>query len=141
MSHHTEATSAQSENDSPVAMDESTRFSFERTILSHERTLMAWVRTATSLITFGFSLYKFFQLEQGALPRPQIHHIISAREFAMLMSAIGSFALVLATIQHWQYRKNLRKQQKELPFSLSLLVAGLITGLGFLATVAAIFRW
>ena len=122
-------------------MDASTRFSFERTILSHERTLMAWIRTATSLITFGFSLYKFFQLEQGALPRPQTHHIISAREFAMLMSAIGSVALVLATMQHWQYRKNLRRQQKDLPFSLSLLIAGLITALGFLATVSAIFRW
>jgi len=57
------------------------------------------------------------------------------------MTTIGSFALVLATIQHWQYRRNLRKQQKEMPFSLSLLVAGLITALGFLAMASAIFRW
>jgi putative membrane protein len=141
MAHQTEATPAQSSNDSPAAMDASTRFSFERTILSHERTLMAWVRTATSLITFGFSLYKFFQIEQGFMLRPRTHQVIGPREFAMLMSAIGSFALVFATIQHWQYRKNLRKQQKEMPFSLSLLVAGLITALGLLATMAAIFRW
>jgi uncharacterized membrane protein YidH (DUF202 family) len=25
--------------------------------------MMSWIRTATSLITFGFSIYKFFQLE------------------------------------------------------------------------------
>ena len=25
-----------------------------------DRTLMAWVRTATSLISFGFTIYKFF---------------------------------------------------------------------------------
>jgi len=33
----------------------------ERTFLAHERTLMAWVRTAASLITFGFTLFKFFE--------------------------------------------------------------------------------
>lgn len=25
--------------------------------------LMSWIRTATTLITFGFTLYKFFQIE------------------------------------------------------------------------------
>ncbi len=134
MARQTEATSAE-------LMDASTRFSFERTILSHERTLMAWVRTATSLITFGFTIYKFFQLEIGASVRPRSPQVVSAREFAMIMIATGLVALSLAAIQNWQYRKNLRKQHKDIPFSLSLLVAGLITALGFLATVSAIFRW
>ena len=43
-------------------MDVNTRLAYERTFLAHERTLMAWVRTAGSLITFGSSIYKFFQL-------------------------------------------------------------------------------
>jgi putative membrane protein len=34
---------------------------FERTMLAYERTLMAWIRTAISLISFGFTIYKFFQ--------------------------------------------------------------------------------
>jgi len=35
------------------------------------RTMMAWIRTATSLITFGFSVYKFFQIElKSAAGRP-----------------------------------------------------------------------
>jgi hypothetical protein len=49
----------------------STKLAIERTRLAHERTLMAWVRTATSLISFGFSVYKFFQYlseSQGAPP-------------------------------------------------------------------------
>ncbi len=46
-------------------MDVSTRLSYERTFLAHERTLMAWVRTSSSLITFGFSIYKFFEMERG----------------------------------------------------------------------------
>ena len=40
-----------------------TRLALERTRGAYERTLMAWVRTGTSLITFGFAVYKFFQLE------------------------------------------------------------------------------
>jgi uncharacterized membrane protein YidH (DUF202 family) len=36
--------------------------SIKRTRLSYDRTLMAWIRTATSLISFGFTIYKFFDL-------------------------------------------------------------------------------
>ena len=124
-----------------IATDASTRFSFERTMLSHERTLMAWVRTATSLITFGFTLYKFFQLEMGGSVWPRTHQVIGAREFAMLMIAIGLFALLVATIQNWQYRRHLRKQDLKVPLSLSSVVGALICFLGLLAMLATIFRW
>ncbi len=43
--------------------DASTTLAVDRTRLAYERTLMAWIRTATSLITFGFTIYKFFQIE------------------------------------------------------------------------------
>jgi putative membrane protein len=45
------------------ALDDSTRLAFERTHNLYEQTMMSWIRTATSLITFGFSIYKFFQIE------------------------------------------------------------------------------
>ena len=45
-------------------VDTSTKLAYERTRLAYERTMQAWIRTATSLITFGFSVYKFFQLER-----------------------------------------------------------------------------
>ena len=141
MSNQKEATSAELSIEAAIAADPSTRFSFERTLLSHERTLMAWVRTATSLITFGFSIYKFFQLELGASVRPRIPQVIGAREFAVIMIAIGLFALVLATIQNWQYRQHLRKENLRIPLALSSVVGALISFLGVLAMLAAIFRW
>jgi len=124
-----------------IAADASTRFSFERTLLSHERTLMAWVRTATSLITFGFTIYKFFQLELGASVRPRIPQVIGAREFAMIMIAIGLLALILATIQNWQFRQNLRKQHLKIPLSLSSVVGALVSVLGLVAMASAVFKW
>ena len=42
-------------------LDTSTRLAAERTRLASERTLMAWIRTSTSLIAFGFTIFKFFQ--------------------------------------------------------------------------------
>jgi uncharacterized membrane protein YidH (DUF202 family) len=44
-----------------AAADPPTALALERTRLAHERTLMAWVRTATSLISFGFTIYKAFE--------------------------------------------------------------------------------
>lgn len=71
----------------------------ERTYLAHERTLMAWTRTATSLITFGFTLYKFFEYLHESGQAPQ-HLLIEARTFGLTMIGIGVFTLVAATLQH-----------------------------------------
>ena len=42
----------------------------DRNKLAAERTLMAWVRTALSMISFGFTIYKFLQVidEQSTVP-------------------------------------------------------------------------
>ena len=42
-------------------LDEGTRLAVKRTQLAAERTLMAWVRTAFSMISFGFTIGKFFE--------------------------------------------------------------------------------
>jgi putative membrane protein len=117
----------------------SNQLAFERTSLSHERTLMAWVRTATSLITFGFTIYKFFQLELQT--HPPFQDVIGPREFALMMISIGLFSLMTATIQYRMYRNDLRKWYPgDLPLSLAGVAAALISLLGLLAFVAVIFR-
>jgi len=54
------------------------QMALDRTWLAHERTLMAWARTAASMISFGFTIYKFFQFEvdKGA---PIRHCVLSPR--------------------------------------------------------------
>ena len=59
--------------------------------------MMAWIRTATSLITFGFTIYKFFQLE--GLGRAQQGRLMGPRGFAFLLVSIGLISLLLATIE------------------------------------------
>jgi putative membrane protein len=69
---------------------------------------MVEVRTATSLITFGFSIFKFFQLELGNDRHDS--HLIGPREFALLMAGIGLVALVLGTVEHWRNMRSLRSR-------------------------------
>jgi Domain of unknown function (DUF202) len=55
----------------PSVLDSGTRLAMDRTRLAYERTMMAWIRTAASLISFGFTIYKFFQLEiKATAPNP-----------------------------------------------------------------------
>jgi len=127
----------QGPNNDPLTL--STRLAFDRTRLAHDRTMMAWVRTATSLITFGFTIYKFFQFEvaKGATPHGGI---IGPREFALLMIGIGIFSLTLATIQHRIDRNALRALDPDVPRSTAALLAGLIAILGIVALLAVILR-
>jgi putative membrane protein len=118
---------------------DATQLALDRTRLAFERTTMAWVRTATSLITFGFSVYKFFQI--GA-HKDVPGRLIGPREFALMMISIGILSLVIATIQHWHSMRTLRAHSPHmrLPRSLAVLVGGLMSVLGLLALIAVILR-
>ena len=118
-------------------LDVGTRLAFDRTRLAYDRTMMAWVRTATSLISFGFTIYKFFQLELGK-GEPG-NHLIGPREFAMMMIGVGLLSLVMATIQHYQDRNVLRAMNPDVPRSMAAVLAGLIALLGIVAFAAVIF--
>jgi putative membrane protein len=116
----------------------STRLAFERTRLAHDRTLMAWVRTATSLISFGFAVYKFFQLDLRGAQHDR--GLIGPREFGFIMICIGLLGLLMATIQHRRDRNALRALDPEVPRSLAAVLAGLVAVLGILSLIAVILR-
>jgi putative membrane protein len=123
----------------PTGPDANTRLAVDRTRLAYERTLMAWTRTAMSLITFGFSIYKFFQIELDSNPSKS-GGLIGPREFALLMIITGLVSLCLAT---WEHRRDLRALNAEypgVPRSLATILAGLISILGLVALIAVIFR-
>ena len=120
-------------------IDTSTRLAVDRTRLAHERTLMAWVRTATSLISFGFTIYKFFQFDVARQPL-HASALIGPRGFALLMITIGLVSLALSTVQHRRDMKALRDEFGNVPYSTAAIVATLVAGLGLLALVVVILR-
>ena len=117
-------------------LDLSTKLAFDRTWVAYERTMLAWVRTATSLITFGFSVYKFFQIIRQDSPRT--NYLVGAREFGILLVGLGLASLVLATLE---YRQNIRRLEYGVrPRSLAVIVAALLSILGAVALSAMIFH-
>jgi putative membrane protein len=121
-------------------LPDATKLAVDRTRLAHERTLMAWVRTATSLISFGFTIYKFFQyLRQGQGPPPE--GMLGLRGFALLMIAIGLTALLLATLQHRRDRHALQAEFGVQPYSLAQVIAALIGVLGVLGLMSVLLRF
>lgn len=117
---------------------DSTELAVDRTWLAHERTLMAWVRTATSMISFGFTIYKFFQFEAGK----ETHvgrGVLSPRDFALMIVSIGLVALLLATFSH---HREVRVLAVHLGGrrSLAEIVAALVSVFGLLVLLSAIFR-
>jgi len=117
-------------------LNTSTRLAFDRTRLAHDRTMLAWVRTATSLITFGFSFYKFFQFDVKA---PEAT-LIGPWEFALIMISIGLLSLLFATIHHRRERSALKELNPEVPRSQAAAVAGLVAALGILVFATVLFR-
>lgn len=119
-------------------LDASTRLAVERTRLASERTLMAWIRTSTSLIAFGFTIFKFFQYLSTEEELRKA--IVSPWVVGVLMIVIGLAGLTLAWFQHRQEMKALKAEAGAMPYSISGIMAGLIAILGVVALVVVIWR-
>jgi|ABSN01.1.fsa_nt_gi putative membrane protein len=122
----------------PAAAPDQMTLAFERTYLAHERTLMAWTRTATSLITFGFTLFKFFEFLHAGGQAAHRQHLFGARTFGMIMIGIGVLTLVVACFQHRAQVRRMNAYYPDPPFSLALLLASLIACLGVLGFISGI---
>jgi putative membrane protein len=123
-----------------IRMDkpDTTQFAMDRTWLAHERTLMAWIRTSTSMISFGFTIYKFFQFEQGR--NAANRGLLTPRDFALIIVGIGLVALLIATVQNRIEVAELRKHLGSGKRSLAVLVAALVSIFGLLVLIATVVR-
>ena len=114
-----------------------TDLAFERTLLAENRTLMAWIRTAISMISFGFTIYKFFQ---EARKSGDVHRLLTPRLVGMLMIAFGLLALLWGLAEHKAIVKKLRKSYPDLVQSNTSLLAVLVLLFGLMLFLGALFR-
>jgi putative membrane protein len=123
-------------NESTLLARDRTTLAVERSFLAFERTLMAWLRTSMSMISFGFTLAKIFQvLEQssGSVIVGRFGREWSPAAVGIAMVIIGTGSLVFATIQHYRRVKALRRHGLLPQWNLAFYVALLVTILGLFA--------
>jgi len=122
--------------------DSRTHLAVTRTMVALDRTLMAWVRTSTSLISFGFTIYKFFQyLRQGE--KTNVEHLLSPREVGLVMISLGVVALFMATLDYRNQMQKMRADYRDYgPFHVSIAgtLAALMCGLGVIGFVLVFLR-
>src|SRR4051812_6305578 len=107
-------------------------------MLAHERTLMAWIRTAISMISFGFTIYKFFQeinKTQGGQER-----LLSPRIVGMIMISFGLLALFLAQLQHQKTVTKMKKNYPAVQKSISSVISVLVLLFGLTLFLGALFK-
>lgn len=80
--------------------DDRTRMALSRTLVALDRTLLAWVRTATSLISFGFTIYKFFQALREESTAAATRHLLGPRGVALVLMSLGVGGLIVALIEY-----------------------------------------
>jgi putative membrane protein len=116
----------------------STDLAIERTLLAHERTLLAWLRTAISMISFGFTIYKF--LGEMSKTNEEQQRFMTPRIVGMIMISFGLIALILAHLQQQRAVRKLKKNFPGIQKSFSSTMSFLVLVFGLLLFLGALFR-
>jgi putative membrane protein len=93
---------------------------------------MAWVRTSFSMISFGFTMVKFFEyLDSSRGPTVGLFgRTWTPSAVGLGLMTIGIFALVAAVFQHRHELRSLRTEGLQPGWSLALTVATVTAVLG-----------
>ena len=85
-----------------------TDLAVDRTVMAAGRTLMAWVRTALSMISFGFTIYKFMQAAvQGS--GNGVMQAMGPRRLGLFLIALGVTSVILGSVEYFHTIKRLNQ--------------------------------
>ncbi|HMQ67771.1 MAG TPA: DUF202 domain-containing protein [Ignavibacteria bacterium] len=134
----TDNTTQKSSND---LAEDRTNLAYERTALANDRTLMAWVRTATSLTSFGFTIYKFFsdvvKMDSGLAT----HKLVKPVDVGIILISFGILGLFFGLIQYHRDMKRLRGSYTIAPLkSFTPVLASLMLLFSLVLLIVTVLR-
>jgi putative membrane protein len=78
------------------------------TLMAADRTLMSWTRTSLSMLSFGFTIFKILQAFQDTDGKFVVRSDVP-RNAGLFLTAMGTLAMVMGTIEYWQTLKVLHQ--------------------------------
>lgn len=126
-----------------------TGMSFQRTRMSADRTLMAVIRTSLSLLSFGFTIYQFFNKLKDA---GELTGGAASRNFGKSLIVVGIGMLALGIVYHIMFMIGLRDERAQMratalihgeskfPPSLTLIIAVVLFAIGVVTIAGVAFH-
>jgi len=108
--------------------------------MAADRTLMAWVRTAVSLISFGFTMFKF--LEGIRMENKFIRHgwLSTPRGIGLTLISLGMVCLLMAVLEYRFHMRRIGLDTRAYLWSLPVLFAMTFWIVGAVALLSVIFE-
>ena len=121
---------------------DSTEMAVDRTVMAADRSLMAWVRTSLSLISFGFTIYKFldYSREQLIATGKDLHGISSPKVVGLFMIGMGIISLIFGILENIQAIRGLRGKYSVRRIRYTLMMAVMVTFFGLIIFLGIIFQ-
>jgi putative membrane protein len=132
----------QLESGKPDSAKGSTELAVDRTVMAADRSLMAWVRTSLSLISFGFTIYKFldYSREQLISTGKDLHGISSPKFVGLFMIGMGILSLIFGALENMTTIKDLRGRYDVRRKRYALWMAVMVTIFGLFIFLGIIFQ-
>jgi putative membrane protein len=135
-----------SKDDNQVTAKSNTDLAVTRTVMAADRSLMAWIRTGLSLISFGFTIYKFldYSREQFLGSGVISHSVSSPKLIGLFLIGLGVISLLMGTIENEATIRQLRKNhvftrpRYSLYMSIILMVFGILLFLGVVLRISVL---
>lgn len=128
--------------EAPKEPPDATSMAVARTVMAADRSLMAWVRTGLSLISFGFTIYKFldYSREQLITAGKNLKGMSSPKLVGLFMVAMGIISLIFGIIENIQTIKMLKGNYGIKRTRYALTMAGMLTLFGVFLFLAIILQ-
>ena len=119
---------------------ERTDMALARTVMASDRTLMSWVRTSLSLMSFGFTIYKFLiymvQSQEGLAAK--LTNADGPRQLGIIMVCMSILCIVLGMVEYHGMFRRFSNQHHQKLWGTSFIIAALTAILGLLLLVVVI---
>ena len=109
------------------------------TLMAADRTLMSWTRTSLSMLSFGFTIFKILQAFQDTEGKFVVRSDVP-RDAGLFLTAMGTLAMVMGTIEYWQTLKVLHQQRIFARPRPPLIMAIIMSVSGILLFVSIVWK-